>query len=388
MKKIITIVVILVLVGAGGTVAALYTKVWNPNWNPFRPSPSVVLSNMTTKMSDLKAVHSETVLGVEMKEGEEEFSINIEISGDEDQTDVDNPKSKGNLSASVSSGGLTGSAAMEFVMIGQTCYLRLTTLPLPSLLGEENESLSQVLDMVKNQWIEIDQESLEELSKTFGQEYQPSMSQEKQKELNDKLVDLLKDSKFYSVKEELSDEEIGGKMAYHYLLTLDKEGIEKLIPDMMKLVMENYVTNGEELSLEEKNKGFEEDFSEAVDKFFEKTGPVDFEVWIGQDDMYLYRAEFKKEVDLEDFKESVSGLGDVPVASQAGKVLVSMDLNLSKFNEPVKVEAPKEFKTIEEVVEFIVMNFFTGLTGFPEGMSPGSDYSIPGIPPEMPRLYQ
>ena len=389
MKKIIAIIVILVFVGAGGTAAALYTKTWNPAWNPFRPSPSIVLSDMTIKMSNLKAVHNETVLSIEKKGGNGEISMKIEISGDEDQTDIDNPKSRGDLSASVSSGGLTGSAAMEFVTIDQALYLKLTTLPLPSFLGAEGESLSELLDMVKDQWIKIDEESFAELSKTFGQEYQPSMSQEKQKELNNKVIDLFKDSKFYDVKEELDDEEIGGKMTYHYLLTLNKEGIKKLIPDIMKLVMEDYMADEEmEVSKEEIQKVLE-GFPEFVDKFFEKVGPIDFEVWIGQGDMYLYRTKFEKEIDFEDFEESLPELVEESLpAEEIGKVLASMDLNLSKFNEPVRVEAPGEFKTIEEVM----MNFLTGFSQFPEGMSPGGDYLIPEIPlileisPEMPNL--
>jgi len=387
MKKIIAIIVILVFVGVGGTAAALYTKTWNPAWNPFRPSPSTVLSDMTIKMSNLKAVHNEIVLSIEKKGGDGEISMKIEISGDEDQTDIDNPKSRGDLSASVSSGGLTGSAAMEFVTIGQTLYLKLTTLPLPSFLGAEGESLSELLDMVKDQWIKIDEESFAELSKTFGQEYQPSMSQEKQKELNSKVIDLFKDSKFYDVKEELDDEEIEGKMTYHYLLTLDKEGIKKLIPDIMKLVMEDYMADEEmEVSKEEIQKVLE-DFPELVDKFFEKVGPIDFEVWIGQGDMYLYRTKFEKEINFEDFEESLPGLVEESLpAEQIGKVLVSMDLNLSKFNEPVQVEAPEEFKTIEEVIESIMMNFFTGFSQFPEGMPLGGEYLMPGIPPEMPNL--
>lgn len=377
MKKIAPIIAILVLVGVVGTTTALYTKTWNPQWNPFRPSPDEVMESMTTKMSDIKTVHSETILGIEVKDEDNEFSIDMTISGDEDHADVSNPKSKGDLSASISSGGLTASAAMEFITVGQVFYLKLTTIPLPSLFGQESESILQVLDTVKDQWIKIDPESMKDFSEDFGGEYQSSLSKEAQEELKNKLVDLFKDSKFYEVKEELPDEKMEGEMTYHYILTLNKEGIKELVPKMIKLAVESYKeSNGEiEIQEEEMNQALEEEFPKSVDEFFEATGPIDFEVWIGQDDMYLYRAKIEKEIDLGNFKESFSGsIGESVPVEDIGKVFTSMDIKLSKFNQPVQVEAPEEFKTLQEVITSIMMGFFTGGYDYPE---------TPGMPPGM-----
>jgi len=93
MKKIfISIAVIIILAGIG-VVFALYTKMWNPIWNPFRPKPEVVLSEMVLKMKELKSFHVDGDFSIS-EYGE---TIDSEISLDIDRNSKDNPKIKGEV---------------------------------------------------------------------------------------------------------------------------------------------------------------------------------------------------------------------------------------------------------------------------------------------------
>ncbi len=378
MKKVIVIIGILIVIGAGGTIGALYTQIWDPTWNPFRPAPEVVLAGMVVKMEGLKTLHSEGSFEIEGKDGEE-ASVRIKMTGDTDQADSKNPKSKGNFGVEFSTEGTKISTEIDFITIDQTSYWKLATvpdIPLP-ISGFEGLDFSIILDVVKNQWIKFDEESLKNLSEMLGQEYQPQLSEEEQKELTEKIVNLLKGKKFYEVKEELPDVKIRDKMTYHYLLTLDEEGIKELIPDIIKTTMEYYFVGGVELPSEEEIKEvIEKELPGKIDEFFEKVGEITFEVWVGQKDKYLYKVEFEKEIDLSEFLKR-EAYPAIPVSP--GKVLISGEINFSKFNQPVEVEAPAEFKTLEEIFQSIMMQFLM-MSGIP----PIDEMiTIPGIP-QMP----
>jgi hypothetical protein len=50
----------------------------------------------------------------------------------------------------------------------------------------------------------------------------------------------------------------------------------------------------------------------------------------------------KKEIDFKEFTKI-----------SEGKLILKLDLNFSKFNQPVKIKAPKQFKTLKEIFEGI-----------------------------------
>ena len=348
MKKIIVVIGVLIMVGAGGTIGALYAQIWNPAWNPFRPAPEIVLAEMVVKMKGLTTWHTEGNFEAEVK-NDEMFNISLKTSTDTDQTDSENPKSKGDLDIRFSTEGMEISTGIEFIGIGLTAYWKITTIPaLPFL-----EQMSGLFAEIKNQWIKIDQESLKEM---LGEEYQP-LPKEKEKELMKKLTDLLKGRKFYDVKEELPDEKVGEQMAYRYLVSLDKEEVKKLVPEMFEIIIK-YTSEEmkQSISEEEKEESLEE-ILQAVDRFFEEVGEITVETWIGQKDKYLYKVKFEKEIDLSNMFEEEKFEAPLPVSVPKGGILFSMEINLSKFNQPVVIEAPKEFKTLEEITQSLMQYF-------------------------------
>jgi len=364
MKKVIIIVFVLVI-AAGGVIASLYTQIWNPSWNPFRPDPEVVLAEMAIKMKGLKTVRAEGDFKVENTSWEG-GSLSIKIAGNADNSINDYLKSEGVLDVDMFDRETDISLSIDFITIDQTFYLKLTEL---AGLSEPNMSweIDAFLGMIENQWIELDQENFENISGMFGLEYQPQMPEEEQRELANKLLDLLAGKRFYVVKEELEDTKIGGRDMYHYLITVDRDTIKELIPDFMEIVIDYYLTVDPEMFPEEKREEFEQELNYQAEEFFDRIGEIDFEVWIGQKDKYLYRVKFEKGIDL-------SGL-----VGSKGKFLINGEVNLSKFNQVMNVEPPEEFKTMEEILREIMTQYLEEL-GISIGGIPLGTTSIETMP--------
>ncbi len=75
-----------------------------------------------------------------------------------------------------------------------------------------------------------------------------------------------------------------------------------------------------------------------IDNFFEKVGEVTGEVWIGKRDKFLYKFSGEKNLDLSQFTEE-----------KKGTVIGKLNIDFSNFNQPITVEPPQEFKSIEEI---------------------------------------
>jgi len=186
MKKIIVIIGILIAIGVGAIIGLLYTQIWNPSWNPFRPTPEVVLAEMALKMEGLKTVHSDAEFEIEFKNAEK-LNILVKMSSDGDQTDSQNPRGKGDLDITFSLKEMNCPLKMETIAIDETSYFKITTLPDVSdvlkLYGEELEEygmedeeseslfsmqtmlLETIFNEIKNQWIKIDMEKLKMMFK-------------------------------------------------------------------------------------------------------------------------------------------------------------------------------------------------------------------------------
>jgi hypothetical protein len=329
MKKIILIVSI-VLIGIIGLGVLSY----NQGWIPFFVSDEEIISTMIEKMGENKSWHSDLDIEMEIKgiQGQEEKKVNVilNIEGDIDRTDIENPKSAVNLDAELKMEGMSFSLGGETKILGKKdIYFRLTTIPaLPFL-----DILGLNLDELKSQWIRIDEEYLKE-------------SPDENEEMMKKLEELFKGKEFLRIDKKLPDEKNNGINNYHYLISLDKTELKKIIPEIVKISMESNL-GSEYLSGLEKEKTLEE-ASNNINEFFDKIGDINFEVWVGKKDKLLYRLKTEKEIDISKFYDEESldqGL--------KGSINIKLELNFSDFNKEVKIEAPKEFKSINEVFPFI-----------------------------------
>jgi len=347
--KIIGGLIILVLVGF---LISLYTRAFDPLWNPFRPKPEKVIEKMALEMEVLKTVHSKAKIDFEeIEDTKESFKISINFGGDSDNSDPKNPKSAGDFEAALAFEGMQFSLAGEGRVVGETSYFKLTTIPALPFLTMFGIDLSEV----KDRWIKIDQESIMDwLKSIMGQIPTPGIEEmfkkqiESQKEMEEKLEKLIVGKKLYLVKEELKDEKIDKIKVYHYIVALNKEEIKKLISEIMgiyydmtfeamiEVIPEQFKPSPEEIE-REKQEAIK-DLKRNLDEFFEKIGEIEGEVWIDKKDNLLYKIKGEKEIDLSKFEEKTQG-----------RISIKFEMDFSNFNQPVKIEAPKEYKTLEEI---------------------------------------
>ncbi len=409
MKKIVVgIGAVIVVVGV--VLGSLYTQTWNPVWNPFRPAPEEVISEMIEKMQTLDSVHSDYLISAQIKERGD--SLVVKAGSDIDQKDKENLKEHSNIDITLSFKGSDYPISLETINVGEDSYLKVKTIPdlsaLLSLFPESQQEAAlfssvfgSIKDEIQGKWIKVDKESIKELYEEMGVSYSEqelgSLSGSQQKELQDKLTQLLENKKLYYVDKELPDEKIGNVKVYHYRLVIDKEGLKSLIPEFLRTVM-NYSSSSlmeEGISSEEAKKAVEEmDFPLLIDKFFEKVGDIRYELWIGQKDKYLYRAESNKEVDLKKLKEALleytqeiasrkgEEVGEEDIQAMEkflqGTALISVKIDLSNFNKVENIQTPNEFLTIKEVMQNVVRKIFLDMMmqqGF-QGEIPGANMPI------------
>ena len=179
MKKI-ALIAIIILIGIAGLGALSYIQ----GWIPFFVSDEKIISTMIEKMGENKSWHSDLNIEMEIKgiQGQEEEKVNVilNIEGDTDRADIENPKSAVNLDAELKMEGMSFSLGGEIKILGKKdIYFRLTTIPaLPFL-----DILGLSLDELKNQWIKIDEEYLKE-------------SPDENEEMMKKLEELFKEKNF------------------------------------------------------------------------------------------------------------------------------------------------------------------------------------------------
>jgi hypothetical protein len=335
------LVPILVVAIVGAIAGALYTQIWNPSWNPFGLSPQQRLEKSVANLSSLKTFKTDGRIEVNIEQKEEtpnlpkNFVISFLFSQTTDNTDKENPKTEGNYSLSLGAEGMEISLAGEIKTIGEDIYLKVTSLPPLPFLGETFTKL-------KNQWVKIEKEKLMEIS---GQKKE-EVEKETKRYLNflEEIKNLLWGREIFEVKKNLGEEKIDNARAYHYLIKVNRDELKKLIPELIEKTNEYLQEEKQGISQEELQK-FLEDFPQKFDQIYDKIGEISFEVWIGKRDNYLRKIKGAKEVDLGLFEE----LKDYSAIKNA-KIKIGFDVRFSEFNQKVKIEAPKDFKLIDEVL--------------------------------------
>jgi len=332
-KKIFIVLFLTVLIALGGLFGILYVKIWNPLWNPFRPKPEVVLSEMALKMKELKTFQVEGDFESELDYGR---NTGVNVILDIDRTEKENPKSKGTVKIP------TFLTEVRFIQPdNDNFYLDLGIFSnylneyLTYAIGEES---SAGIGGFKNKWIKINEESIKKASEIFSAGTKQTinigekLSEEKQQELAQEMVRLFVGKRFYDIKKEFPDEKIGDQLFYHYAIALKEDEIKKLILDIFTVAFK-YMPESSILK-EEYILDISEHIQESLDELFAAIGEVDFEVWIGQKDNYLHRFKLEEEI---------------------GKDLNSifLDIKFSEFNQPKEINPPTDFIDIMEILERI-----------------------------------
>jgi hypothetical protein len=200
---------------------------------------------------------------------------------------------------------------------GKSLYFRLGGLDgLAELLGtggDENPYAfaAPIVAGLNNQWIQVNQSMIEQLTGSATQVNGEFSDADRQK-----LVDAYKKHQFLVVEKTLKDEDIKGVASKHFQVIIEKDKLKTFASEVKNAKIEAIKLSDTDLK----------NFNKEVDKTNFKDYPVD--VWISKADKMI------KQVSMS--------------ASMDGDQL-AMRLTFDKYNEPVKVEAPKESKSVLEI---------------------------------------
>lgn len=228
---------------------------------------------------------------------------------------------------------------LEIISEDKLAYLRLTSLP---ELGTIN------LDFLKNQWVKISPDSLKS---DLGLERTPATSSASSliAERIAKLETLLKSSDIFQVSGQLPDENIDGLDSYHYQLSVNRDNLQKFLIAASEIASDKKMTAAKQAELQKAIA--QADFS-------------NLEIWVSKKEHIptkLFLAIDIKEAD----------------GSASGKKM-SLTLLFKNFNQPIDIQAPESFKTVQEIFS----QFLNSLSSLnPSSKMPGLEMatSSPGL---------
>jgi len=338
-----------------GAVVVLAAGIWNPVWNPFQASPDKVLAEAFENMIAIDTIHSKIIYNMDVQ-AKESFSTSLVIEGDSDATEIN---------TNVFVEGMEMFFDGEMRSIDEVLYFKMGTMPLPFSIG-----LSQLAIDVSdstNKWFKFD-------SKELGMSLIKTLSNEEKAQMEQEIIQLLSDHRIVLVAEKLADEKIEGQNAYHYLLALDKENIKQFLKEFLEMVNKYYEFD-DLMNMPEADK---QEMSDGIDEFFEATGGIDFEIWIGKKDKLIYRVAGEKSFDLSEIEIE-------EMEAEEGMMSLDFVLSFSKFNEPVEILAPDDSQSIIEMLMPLMQMFMGGGDGGGIGL-PGYEMPIMPTEPTFPEI--
>lgn len=239
------------------------------------------------------------------------------FAGNSDTRSIENQKSS--FSFNIKTDAISGQEdffALEIRAIGKTVYLKLNEMP--TNLGSFD------LGFLKNQWIKIDTESLQERISSSGaesQEEELKPSQDLSPEQSKKIKDIISQAKIVKKIERLPGEKFEGVDTYHYKIFFDDEGVKKFIIDIVEVIKNQPMS--------------QEEINEFRNSFSASESLPDCEIWIGKKDSMPYKIY----MGIQNINKSPS--------------LQRMDLTFyfKNFNKSVQIDAPGESKTLDDILE-------------------------------------
>jgi len=343
------IIIIAIVLVAG---ALLFTKIYNPPWNPFGlQSQQVLKKALETTSNNLKTYHSKGTIEIAMAKNETEEnsgklnldveSIKIDFDSDTDQTNVDNLKDQVKFNFTIK---MAGSAPIvlsaEGKLFKEDIYFKINEIPFPF-----NMIFSTGQMAIANKWIRyngqefmdilVDYAEKKSIDKLEIQKLKKQRDIAKQNAgMNEKFAQeikkMLQEKKVIIPVKELKEENINGVKTYHYLAELNTEALKNFISQVYDLMEKQNLDSGAENMTEEKKAAREE-----MNVFLEKIGVIKFDIWIGKKDFYIYKIKGEKTISPQQF--------DVE-SEEKGNVKISFEYEQSKFNQPVVIEMPTDYE--------------------------------------------
>ena len=351
-------VVLAALIG-GGTYA--YTKFVSPN-------PSLILKEMTAAMQNVKSFHAngsftvqatseyldkekfaavkDTITGfAEVPEEDVQFQISYEVKADEDADEM-----QGKLVfdfTDVSDGMIV---SVEGMSVDDHTYVKIGDLAFMEDIFD--------LSFLTNKWIDL--EGSDDIADQFTGITAPGVDTEsedgsadeedtddednKHKAYNDEFgeeFEKMFTEELFSSVTKLKTQTVDGVPTHHYGFEITKDTVERIYNEGEALSKKLKKKHGLELPSKEET----EEADEAMEEFLEEVRFMGGELWIGKRDNLLYGLSLRIDIDADD--EDV-------VAS------IIFATHITKHNQPVSIEAPKDALTVEKVMELFFQQLFMG----------------------------
>lgn len=352
-KKIIIGIVIGFLLIAIGIIGVLAARIWDPLWNPFRPSPELVLARAMENMFSLKSYHSEIAISAKISnlDTHETAKFSLQVSEDNDKFDPQNPKSHAIFNFNIGAQGLNFVFGGETVQIGEETYMKINAIPAPFLMGlyAEAPQLKSLIEKLQNTWISFDPK---DLGMSMGVN---SLTPQERKEFQEKVQDLMFKYPLVKVKKELPDQKINGEKMYQIMAVVDKENLKKYLAGLLNLIKEYNIVPS--VNSEENLFGPEEisQLNESIDKFFDRAGEIEIYFLVGQDDYLIHQIKGLKKIENIEMPKEENQL--IPSGEKLSMEL-SWNLDFSDFNKKMDIIRPEKSQSIMEIFMNLLMNYY------------------------------
>ncbi|MCX6722042.1 MAG: hypothetical protein NTY04_02545 [Candidatus Staskawiczbacteria bacterium] len=331
LKLLMVAVIIIVL---GGVVFAV-GKYINVPWNPFRPKPETVISNMIKNMTDLKSSHTAAKLeisAVDNKNNKSQGKLTLDTNSEVDLIDANNLKSDGNFTINLTVPGNSSpyiSCSATAVVVDGVVYIKFTNIVLPD---EFSHYMGIDISKLKGNWFAFDQSSAGLLSQAGVIPPGISVDTKQASTLSTQIKNLILAENIFSVTKQLEDQTIGGQDAYHYAAVIKIASVKDLVNKIIALSAAQNANTDTSL------------IQAVMGAYIDVLGDTNIEMWIGKKDYMLYQYNLDKIVDL---------------SKMAGGAKTTIEIKSngtnSNFDKPISVSKPKSQK-IEDFIAPLIKN--------------------------------
>jgi len=280
-------------------IGLLSTKIYNPSWNPFKPSPEKIIQKAGENLKNIKSFNSKITGSLEGETQKLAFVIDYNYSG----KDSEKTKMEGSTEVEFSTEGITMNGEVDFITKEKQFFLKINTFP--AVLSPYLQMFGLSSDSIKDEWIAFSTSSTESTIEDQNIE-------NIEKEITKKL------DKLFIIKKEYKDEEVNGNDCYHYLVELDNEKAKEVIKDIMKEVSSNSQLNTTELN-----------------QTFDQMKGLSGEIWIGSKDYNIYKLKTDSEIEN---------------ATSSNINSLSLEITFSDFNKDFEINVPENFITLKELM--------------------------------------
>ena len=325
---IVTIVIVLVLAGAGYTA---YAQLYQPNhvWQKFisQPLNSKILSESFDfsyqDNGQVPAGSNDQFMGMLT-------NLKVALNGTayEDVADIKNPQISMGVNYSFGSGDTSISTKANIVMLGQDLYINFGDNPLINTL------LSFVSPDKKIDWIKINAKEIQEASGTTT----PAVSIDYAKQAADYQAAIQKYLPLVIVKDKLIDRPtVRGVPTLHYSVMLDKTQAKAMMHALAD-VMVSQLQSESSLPATESLSDIKDTAYTVVDTILDRIQISDFEAWIGANDYQLHEVKYTASVPSFVSLFSVASKDSEALTNMSPSAVASKILGETSFDGVMKMD--------------------------------------------------